>query len=132
MTEVEGYILRVSTRRWVNRVFDMAIYFTNMRRKWKNGQTVLFLHKTRAGDAFVGYGLVEKILDVTELSELDRLDCEKGRWNRAIEFKYVKRFGKPLPIKDTVLESLKLHGRYVHGVALGKNELDSILAQAET
>jgi len=35
--EVAGYVVRIATERWVNRVFEMAIYYTNMKRKWKSG-----------------------------------------------------------------------------------------------
>lgn len=131
MSEVEGYILRIATKQWVNRVFSMAIYFTSMRRKWRTGQTVLFMHKTGRGDAFVGYGLIEKASDIEELSEQDKHECDRGGWKGAIEFTYVKQFEKPLPVKDTFLKDSKLRGRCFHGFELRKNELESILAQAE-
>jgi hypothetical protein len=132
MSEVDGYVLRIATKQWASRVFNMAIYFTSMRRKWRKGQTVLFMQKTDVGDAFVGYGLIEKALDSEDLCEQDKLDCEKGRWKGAIELRYVKRFEKPLAVRDTFLKSSKLRGRYFHGFALRKDELDCILAQAET
>lgn len=131
MSEVGGYILRIATKQWLNQVFSMAIYYTNMRRKWRQGQTILFVHKTNVGDALVGYGLIERACEKDELSEQDKYECERGGWRRAIEFKYVKQFDKPLPIKDTFLKGSKLRGRYFHGLRLGKNQLDALLAQAE-
>lgn len=131
MSAAEGYILRIATKQWVNQVFNMAIYYTNMRRKWKTGQTVLFVHKTNLGDALVGYGLIEKACEKDDLSEQDKHECERGRWKRAIEFRYVKQFSKPLAIKDTFLKGSKLRGRYFHGLRLDKNQLEAILAQAE-
>jgi hypothetical protein len=131
MSAAEGYILRIATKQWVNQVFNIAIYFTNMRRKWKTGQTVLFVHKTNLGDALVGYGLIEKACEKDDLSEQDKHECERGRWKRAIEFRYVKQFDKPLAIKDTFLKGSKLRGRYFHGLRLDKNQLEAILAQAE-
>jgi len=130
-SEVGGYILRIATKQWLNQVFSMAIYYTNMRRKWRQGQTILFVHKTNVGDALVGYGLIERASEIDELSEQDKYECERGGWRRAIEFKYVKQFDKPLPIKDTVLKGSKLRGRYFHGLRLGENQLDALLAQAE-
>lgn len=131
MSEVGGCILRIASKQWLNQVFSMAIYYTNMRRKWRHGQTILFVHKTNVGDALVGYGLIERACEKDELSEQDKYACEKGGWRRAIEFKYVKQFDKPLPIKDTFLKGSKLRGRYFHGLRLGKNQLDALLAQAE-
>jgi hypothetical protein len=131
MSEVEGYILRIASKQWVNQVFRMAIYFTNMRRKWKNGQIILFVHKTSVGDALVGYGLIEKACEQNELFEEDKYECERGGWKRAIEFTYVKQFDEPLAIKDTFLKGSKLRGRYFHGLKLNNNQLESILAQAE-
>lgn len=127
----EGYILRIASKQWLNQVFSMAIYFTNMRRKWKNGQTILFVHKTGVGDALVGYGLIERACEQDELSEQDKHECERGGWKRAIEFTYVKQFDEPLAIKDTFLRGSRLRGRYFHGLKLNNNQLKALLAQAE-
>jgi hypothetical protein len=129
--EVAGYILRIATELWVDHVFEMAIYYTNMKRQWKSGQAILFIHKTRTGDALVGYGVVDHVAERSALSEEDRLDCDRGSWKRAIEFKYVKRFEKPLHVKQTFLKDSKRHGRFVHGLELNKEQLEQILSQAE-
>jgi hypothetical protein len=130
-SEVGGYILRVATEQWVDHVFEMAIYYTNLKRKWKSGQAVLFIHKTPAGDALVGYGIVDHAAEKRALSEEDRLECERGSWKRALEFKYVKRFEKPLLVKETFLKDSKRHGRFFHGLQLNRGEFEKILSQAE-
>ncbi|HVP16852.1 MAG TPA: hypothetical protein VMT42_05765 [candidate division Zixibacteria bacterium] len=131
MSEFEGCILRIATRQWVEQVFGTAIYFTNLRRKWKKGQTILFVHKTSVGDALVGYGLIERAWEKDELSEQDRGACERGGWKRAIEFRYVKQFDKPLAVKETFLKGSKHRGRYFHGLKLDKEQLKAILDHAE-
>jgi hypothetical protein len=131
MADSEGCILRIATRQWVNQIFGMAIYFTSLRRKWKRGQTILFVHKTSVGDALVGYGLIERAWEKDELFEQDKDACERGGWKRAIEFTYVKQFDKPLAVKETFLKSSKLRGRCFHGLKLNKNQLEGVLAQAE-
>jgi hypothetical protein len=131
MSEFGGYILRIASKEWVNEVFNMAVYYTNMRKKWMKGQTVLFLHKISLGDALVGYGLVERAWEKEELSELDRNQCDRGNWKRAIEFTYVKQFDEPLAIKNTFLKSSKLRGRYFHGLRLNHSQIEALLAQAE-
>jgi hypothetical protein len=79
----------------------------------------------------VGYGLIEKACEKNELSEQDKYECERGGWKRAIEFTYVKRFDKPLAIKDTFLKGSRLRGRYFQGLKLDKYQVEAILARAE-
>lgn len=131
MVEAEGYILRIKTEEWVNQVFDIAIYYAGVRRRWKPGQTIVFIHKTSVGDSIIGYGVIQKIYERDELSEEEKRECEKYGWTKAIEFKYVMKFEKPLPIKKTYLKDSKLRGRYFHGLKLDKEKLNSIMSQAE-
>lgn len=132
MSNVSGYILRITTKQWVNQVFNMAIYYTSIHRKWESGQTILFVHKTNVGDAMVGYGVIENVYEKDELSDEERRECEKGGWRRALEFKYVKQFDRPLPIKETFLRGSKLRGRYFHGLKLNKEQLEAVITQAES
>jgi len=131
MATPKGLILRIATKEWVNQVFDYAIYYTSARRKMSAGQTVLFVHKTEFGDAFIGYGEVGNICTVEELSEVERSLCEKWGWKKAIEFKYVVRFEEPLPIKETFLKNLKVKGRTLHCFPLSEENLKQIIDEAE-
>jgi hypothetical protein len=131
MVDVGGYILRIATEEWVDQVFNLAIYYTSSRRDWKTGQRILFVHKTKTGDAFVGYGEIGSIYASDELSEEERRECKKQGWKRAIEFKYVIRFDEPLPIKETFLKDSKLRGRSLHGFPLKKEQANAIISQAD-
>lgn len=131
MPDAAGHILRIASEKWVDRVFDMAIYFTNVRRNWKSGQTILFLHRTRSGDAFVGYGIVDKKCEMDDLNEEEKCYCDEGGWKTALGFEYVKRFDDPLPIKKTFLKNTTLRGRYFHGVSLNREQLRLIMEAAE-
>jgi len=131
MSQVEGYVLRIATKQWVSQVFSLAIYFTKLRRKWKKGQMILFMHRTSIGDAFVGYGVVEALREIDELSQDDKATCEQGGWKRAIEFTYVKQFEKPLAVRNTFLRDSKLRGRCFHGLKLSNDQMRSIMVQAE-
>jgi hypothetical protein len=131
MVRAEGYILRIARKEWVERVFDSAIYYTGVRRKWQTGQTVLFVGKTEFGDAFIGYGVIENIYKKEELSEEEQRECETYGWRKALEFKYLVRFEKPLPLKETFLKELKLRGKTLHSLPLTKEHLNSIINQAE-
>jgi len=129
MSEPAGYVLRISGGEWVDQVFDMAIYYTNLNRKWEGGRTVLFLHKTDSGDAFIGYGVIERALERDDLSDEERRSCERGGWKRGIVFRYVRRFREPLLVKETFLKGSKLRGRLLHGLELGAEQLRSVLEQ---
>jgi hypothetical protein len=91
----------------------------------------MFLHKTSMGDAFVGYGEIGNVYGLDELSGEEKRECEKWGWKKAIEFKYVIRFEKPLLLKQTFLKDLKLRGRALHGFPLNMEQLNSIISYAE-
>jgi hypothetical protein len=110
----------------------MAIYYTGLCRKWKAGQTILFVHKSHHGDAVVGYGMIEDVYEECELSEEEKRECEEHGWKKAIVFKYVIMFERPLLTRDTFLRDPRFRGRYCHGLQLTKERLDSILGQAES
>lgn len=131
MATPKGLILRIATKEWVNQVFDYAIYYTSARRKMSAGQTVLFVHKTRFGDAFIGYGEIGNIRTVEELSEFERSLCEKWGWKRAIELKYIVKFEKSLPIRETFLKDLKVRGKTLHCFPLSEEDLNQIIGKAE-
>jgi hypothetical protein len=126
-----GSILRIATKELVDLVFDMAIYYTNMNRKWNSGHMILFVHKTELGDAFIGYGSIERVSEKDALSEEEQIECLRGGWKKAIEFKYVRRFARPLLIKDTFFKDSKLRGRYFHGIRLNEQKVQEILLQSD-
>ena len=126
-----GSILRIATNELVDLVFEMAIYYTNMNRKWSSGHMIVFVHKTKLGDAFVGYGSIERALEKDALSQEEQTECFRGGWKRAIEFRYVKRFAKPLLIKDTFFKTSKLRGRYFHGLRLSEQQLEDLLQYSD-
>ncbi len=131
MPKTEGYILRIATKEWVKQVFDMAIYYTSARRKWKVGQTIIFVHKTNVGDSVVGYGKIGNVYSFDELSEEEKRYCERHGWKKALEFTYVVNFGNPLPLRNTFLKELKLRGKTLHSFPLSKEQIDSIISKAE-
>ena len=90
------------------------------------------MHKTNIGDAVIGYGVIENVYERDELSEEERLECEKYGWKKAIEFKYIIKFEKPLPVKETFLKDLKLRGKYLHGLLLNREQLNAIISRAES
>ncbi|MBS7632930.1 hypothetical protein KEJ15_04820 [Candidatus Bathyarchaeota archaeon] len=129
--DADGYILRIATKQWVDQVFSRAIYYTGLQRKWRSGQTIMFVHNNGLGDAFVGYGVVENTYGEENLSAEEIDECKRHRWKKALEFKYVFRFEEPLLLRKTLLKNSKLRGRYLHGKTLNKTQLDTLIAQGE-
>lgn len=128
---VAGYILRITRKEWVEQVFERTRYYVGVRRRWKPNQLILFVHKTTIGDAFIGYGVISNFLSLEELSEEERIECEKWNWRGALDFTYVIRFERPLPIKKTFLKDSGLRGKYLHGLALNEEQVSVILSMAE-
>ena len=131
MSESEGYVLRITTDAWVAQVFDTATYHTSSSTKLKKDQTIMFIHKTEAGDSIVGYGVIQNIIDKEMLSSMEKEQCQKHGWKKAIEFSYVLRFEKPLLVKETFFKDTKLRGRCFHGLRLSKEQVRTLVSQAE-
>ena len=126
-----GYTVRIATRQWVDQVFNRVTYYTSIRRKWQAGDTLLFVHKTITGDAIVGYGIIDNVCDAGKLPDAERSECEKFGWGTALILKYVVRFDRPLPTKQTFLREARFRGRCCHGLRLDKEQLATIISQAE-
>jgi len=131
LVEACGYILRIASEEWLNEVFNTAMYYTSVRRKWMPDQTILFVHKTKAGDAFVGYGVIKSVYENEDLTEEERSKCKEHGWRKALEFAYVIKSEKPLLVKNTFLRNLKVVGRCLNGYPLDSGMLNAIIAQSE-
>jgi hypothetical protein len=71
-----------------------------------------------------------RILEKHELCDQERIECERGGWKMAIEFKYVRKLERPLLVKETFLKDSKLRGRFFHGLQLDRVQVESLLKQA--
>jgi len=132
IVRAEGYVLRIASKTWVDHVFDMAIYYTNLCRKWEAGQAAIFVHKVEHGDAIIGYGIVESAGERERLPEEEKGKHLEHDWKKAITFKYVVRFNRPLPVRETFLGDPKYRGRYCHGLELSRRQVDTLISQAES
>ncbi|MBE0511627.1 hypothetical protein IBX38_01085 [Candidatus Bathyarchaeota archaeon] len=126
-----GYILRISRDEWVKQVFDLKKYYVGVRRRWEPGLTIFFARKAEKGDSFLGFGLIENVQGLEELSEEERSECEKWGWKHALNFKNVLKFEPPLPIKETLIKEVGLRGSRLHGYRLTSEQVRSILSKAE-
>ena len=129
--EVGGYILRISKEEWVRQVFEKRKYYPGIMRRWAHGTTILLARKTERGDSFIGYGVIGRIDMPWELPEEEREYCKRHGWKCAISFKNLTRFEEPLPIKETFLREDRRKGKFLHGIPLTVEQIDSILESAE-
>jgi len=127
----KGYILRISKDDWERQVFEQKKYYTGLSRGWKLGTIIFFVRKREAGDSFIGYGIVEKIDTLSELTPEEEKYCEENGWKLALKFKYVSKFSTPYPIKNSILSNDVRKGRYLHGVALNEDQVNEILEKAK-
>ena len=129
--EVGGYILRVSRDDWVRQVFEKRKYYPGIMRRWTRGTTILLARKTEQGDSFIGYGIIGRIDMPWELPEEELEYIRNQGWKCVLVFKNLIRFEKPLPLKETFLRGDKRKGKFLHGVPLTVDQVDSILEAAE-
>ena len=127
-----GYILRINSDEWAEQIFQLNKYYSGILRKWRNGTPILLARKAEEGDSFLGYGVVEKVELLWEMTPEEENYCRENNWKCALTFKPLIRFKKPLPIKDTILVDDKRKGSFLHGTLLEEEQVDKILESAES
>ena len=134
MSETEenhGYILRISTDDWLRQVYERKKYYSGVMRDWRRGSVILFAKKTDAGDSFIGYGVVDKVEMLWEMTPDEEEYSKQHGWKCALSFGNLIRFDKPLPIKESIIAGDPRKGRLLHGARLKEDQVDSILEAAE-
>ena len=129
--EAGGFILRISREEWLRQVFELKKYYPGIMRRWTHGTTILLARKTGKGDSFIGYGVIGRIDMPWELPKEEEEYCRSNGWKCAILFKTLRRFKEPLPLKETFLKGDPRKGRFLHGISLTVDQIDSILEAAE-
>lgn len=129
--EIGGFILRISREEWLRQVFELKKYYPGIMRGWTGGMTILLARKTEKGDSFIGYGVIGRIDMPCELPKEEEEYCKSNGWKCAILFKTLERFEEPLPLKETFLKGDPRKGKFLHGVSLTVDQIDSILEATE-
>jgi len=129
--ENPGYILRISKDSWLKQVYELKKYYPGITRKWKRGTVILLARKAEEGDSFIGYGVVDKVEMLWELPPEEEAYAKEHGWRCALTFKALFRFGKPYPIRESILADDPRKGRLLHGARLTEEQVDAILEAAE-
>ena len=96
----------------------------------KEGTPILLVKKAGASDCFIGYGVVDKVEMLWEMTPEE--EYSKGHnWKCSLTFMGLTRFGNPYPIKKSILKEEKRKGMYLHGARLMEDQIDAILEAAE-
>ena len=126
-----SFILRITREEWFKQVFTIMKYYPGIVRRWEPDGLIFLARRTDKGDSFVGYGVIKEFIKREDLSEHERLECEKMGWKGAIIFKELYRFDPPLPIRETVLSNLRAKGKCWHGYPLTDEQSSLILNAAK-
>jgi hypothetical protein len=130
-SSTDGYVLRISHEDLVNQVFSLGKYYSGIQRNFIRGTPLLFAAKSEGGDSLVGYGVVDKIEYLWEMTPADEDYAKEHNWKIALTLRGATKFGSPLLIKNSLLKDDKRKGAYLHGAKLSEDTIDALLEQAE-
>ena len=106
---MDSYILRLQRDEHERQLYAKRSLYVGIRRDWGRGTPILFAKK----DAFIGYGVIDRIDGLDELNEDEKKLCLENNWYAKIVFGRLVRFYPPVPVQDTPargLNQLALHG----------------------
>jgi len=127
----DGYVLRISHEDLVNQVFSLGKYYSGIQRNFIRGTPLLFAAKSEGGDSLVGYGVVDKVEFLWEMTPEEEAYAREHGWKVGLTLRAATRFRTPLLIKNSLLKDDKRKGAYLHGAKLTEDTMDALLEQAE-
>jgi hypothetical protein len=130
-SSTDGYVLRIAHEDLVNQVFSLEKYYSGIQRNFIRGTPLLFAAKSESGDSFVGYGVVDKIEYLWEMTPEEEAYAREHGWKVGLTLRAATRFRTPLLIKNSLLKDDKRKGAYLHGAKLTEDTMDALLEQAE-
>jgi len=129
---VGNYILRIAKDEWERQVFALKAYYAGVRREWEAGSTIYLLKRTESGDAFIGYGVIGKIVPLEKMDEGEKDMCMNNNWNKKLSFSKLVRFEPPVLVKDTIVSGWGQKGALLHGAPISQSDMESIARMAKT
>ena len=130
-SSTDGYVLRISHEDLVDQVFNLGKYYAGIQRNFIRGTPLLFAAKSESGDSIVGYGVVDKIESLWEMTPGDEIYAKEHGWKVGLSLRGATKFKTPLLIKNSLLKEDKRRGAFLHGAKFSKDTIDGLLEQAE-
>ena len=89
----EGFIVWITRNDVLNMIYGQRIYFVELRRGWSKGMKLIFMKKTHDIDyCFIGSGIIDRVIDPSEFSSLEKILCASNNCYRKIIFGQLARF----------------------------------------
>ena len=114
-----NYIIRISRDEFANKIYGKRIYYVGIRRNWSKNSTLVFIKKVNSrDDAFIGTGIIDRVLELDELEYSEKKVCIQNNWYKKIIFRRLVRFIPPVLVKDTsiifwIQKAPLLHGHEI-------------------
>ena len=130
MAILKHHILRITRDDWIRQVFEVRKYYSGMIpiKGWKVGSTVVFLGKVGKMDSVIGWGIIEGIEKIDDMTVEEKTMCQENGWKYAVRFGDLERLSTPKPLKETPLVKWDVKGRFFNGRTLTDEELETILS----
>ncbi len=131
VSSTDGYVLRIAHEDLVNQVFSLGKYYSGIQRNFIRGTPLLFAAKSEGGDSIVGYGVIDKIEHLWEMTPADEVYAKEHGWKLGLTLRGATRLGTPLLIKNSLLKDDKRKGAFLHGAKLSEETINTLLEQVE-
>jgi hypothetical protein len=131
ISSTDGYVLRIAHEALVNQVFSLGKYYSGIQRNFIRGTPLLFAAKSKDGDSIVGYGVVDEVEYLWEMTPEEEEYAKEHNWKIGLTLREAKKFWTPLLIKNSLLKDDKRKGAYLHGAKLSEEIIDALLKQVE-
>ena len=125
----EHHILRLNSENNVEKVFQRKKYFSAMTsvNGWQQGSTVIFLKKFDKKDSVIGYGIIDNIKKLDDMSEEEKEICKETDNKFVLSLDRLAKLNPPKPIKETAIGKWGIYGKVLHGRSLSDQELRTAL-----
>ena len=118
----------------MEQVFERNVYYTGLVRHYIRGTPILFLSKVpKLGDCFIGYGVVDKVEHLWEMTPADEEYAKANGWKIGLTFRGLVRLSFPVPRSATPLSLANepRTGAFIHGAKVSIEIVDGVLEACE-
>jgi hypothetical protein len=122
-----NYIIRISRDEFENKIYGKRIYYVGIRRNWSKGSTLVFIKKVNSkDDAFIGTGVIDRMLELDELEYSEKKVCIENNWYKKIIFGKLVRFLPAVLVRDTMVICWTQKGPLLHGHEIRDSDISKI------
>jgi len=132
-SSTDGYVLRIGNEDLETQVFNIGKYYSGAIRDFKRGTPILFARKVGPlGDSIIGYGVVDKVENLWEMTPEEEDYCRAHGWKLALTLGGTTHLNHVLPLSQSALKEDRRRGAFLHGAKLSETLIDTLLMEAES